>query len=69
MFLNEVKTKNQKLKIIKIHVEDNLWKFGIFENSHIVIIKQIYGNTIINFENHQYVIMKNLANKIEVKDV
>lgn len=69
MFLNEVKTKNQKLKIIKIHVEDNFWKFGIFENSNIVIIKQIYGNTIITFENHQYVIMKNLANKIEVKYV
>lgn len=69
MLLSDINKKNVEIKIIKIHIEDNLWKFGIFENSQITLVKKIYGNYIISYENHQYVIMKELANKIEVSYV
>lgn len=67
MFLNQISKKNTKLKVIRIHSSENLWKYGIFEKSTLTYVKQVYGNVIINFENHQYVIMKNLAKKIEVE--
>lgn len=67
MLLFDIKNKNVNVKIKKINFEENFWKFGIFADSEIKVIKKIYGNVIINYKNHQYVIMKELAKQIEVE--
>lgn len=60
---------NKKIKVIHINTSDELIKYGIFEDSEILVVKKIYGNVVIMYQNYQYVIMKNLAKLIEVEYV
>lgn len=68
MLLSELKN-SAKIKILKINIENELWKYGIFDKTEVYFVRSVYKNVIVQFDNHQYVIMKDLAKRIEVEFV